>query len=80
MQEKSYLKEPTNDPSRFTIMLDNQHPDIWKPLVSFGRLRADTWHRFRKMEHHDPVTHILYSHYPNGGIHGLKAYGVGAAS
>jgi allantoicase len=76
MQEKLYRKEPTNDPSRFTIMLDNQHPDIWKPLVSFGHLRADTWHRFRVMEHHDPVTHILYSHYPNGGIHGLKVYGV----
>jgi allantoicase len=80
MQEKSYRKEPTNDPSRFTIMLDNQHPDIWKPLVSFGRLRADTWHRFRQMEHHAPVTHILYSHYPNGGIHGLKAYGVGVGA
>lgn len=80
MQGKYYRKEPTDDPSMFTITLDNQYPDIWKPLVSFGRLRADTWHRFREIEHQDPVTHILYSHYPNGGIHGLKAYGVGTPS
>lgn len=80
MQEKSYRQEPADDPSRFTIMLDNQHDELWKPLVSFGRLRADTWHRFREMEHHGPVTHILYSHYPNGGIHGLKVYGVGTDS
>ena len=76
MQKKLYRKETTDDPSRFTIMLDNQHSDIWKPLVPFGRLRADTWHRFRVTEDRGPVTHILYSHYPNGGIHGLKIYGV----
>ncbi len=76
MQNKLYRNEPTDDPSRFTIKLENLNPDIWKPLVSFGHLRADTWHQFREMEHHGPVSHILYSHYPNGGIHGLKVYGV----
>ena len=80
MQEKLYRDEPTDDPHQFTIKLDNLNPDIWKPLVSFGHLRADTWHQFRAMEHHDPVTHILYSHYPNGGIHGLKVYGANEES
>ena len=80
MQKKLYRQEPADDPSRFTIMLENQHSDVWKPLVSFGHLRADTWHRFRDIEHREPVTHILYSHYPNGGIHGLKVYGVGTDS
>ena len=80
MQGKLYRKEPADDPSKFTITLENRRPDIWKPLVSFGRLRTDTWHRFREMEHRDPITHILYSHYPNGGIHGLKVYGVGTDS
>ena len=80
MGKKLYRAEPTDQPSKFTITLRNQHPDLWKPLISFGRLRADTWHRFKEIEHHDPVTHILYTHYPNGGIHGLKVYGENSES
>ena len=74
MQAKQYLNEPTDNSSKFEISLKNQYPDIWKPLVSFGQLRADTWHQFREVEYQNPVTHILYIHYPNGGIHGLKVY------
>lgn len=77
MQEKKFLEEPVEDPVRFSIELDNQNPELWHPLVSFGRLRPDTWHRFREVEFREPVTHVLYMHYPNGGIHGLKVFGTG---
>jgi allantoicase len=75
MQAKQYLDEPTDNARTFTIQLRNEQYDIWKPLVSFGQLRPDTWHRFREIEFTKAVTHILYMHYPNGGIHGLQLYG-----
>ncbi|MFN8611920.1 MAG: hypothetical protein U0931_30525 [Vulcanimicrobiota bacterium] len=47
----------------------------WQPILPWGQLAADRYHRFRELEVHAPVTHLLYMHYPNGGIHGLKAFG-----
>lgn len=75
MQSKKYLEEPTETATSFTISLRNDSDTLWHPLVSFGRLRADTWHQFREIEYREAVSHILYMHYPNGGIHGLKIYG-----
>ncbi len=74
MQEKRFLEEPTAEPEVFNVRL-HRKDERWLPLVSFGHLRADTWHRFRDIESTEPVTHVLYMHYPNGGIHGLKLYG-----
>lgn len=45
----------------------------WQPLLPHGELAADRYHRFRNLQSHQPITHLLYMHYPNGGIHGLKA-------
>lgn len=53
--------------------VDNDSP--WKAIVPFGRLRRDTWHRFRGLQETGPFTHILFTFYPNGGIHGLKLFG-----
>ena len=77
MTSENYLNEPTGNPRQFTIFLYQPDVSPWRALVSFGRLRPDTWHRFKEMEYTDPVTHLLYMHYPNGGIHGLKVYGRG---
>ena len=75
MSAEAYLDEPVAGNSRFGIRLHNPAPSLWFPLVGFGQLRADTWHHFKDIEYREPVTHILYMHYPNGGIHGLKVYG-----
>jgi allantoicase len=74
MQQESYLDEETEDPGRFRISLLNESDSLWQPLISFGRLRADTWHRFDALEYSGLTTHLLYMHFPNGGIHGLKAF------
>lgn len=46
----------------------------WKSVLPFGELAADRYHRFRELGDVGPVTHLLYMHYPNGGIHGLKVF------
>lgn len=74
MQSSRYLQEKTDNPEQFTIRLDNRD-SRWLPILPFGRLSADTWHRFSRIESTEPVTHLLYMHYPNGGIHGLKVHG-----
>lgn len=79
MSSNSYLKEPTESPDQFTIELHQADNSPWHPLVSFGRLRPDSWHAFKEIEHRDAVSHILYMHYPNGGIHGLKVFGTTAS-
>lgn len=75
MATKAYRDEPVSEPSRFSVSLHNPSPERWQPLISFGELHADTWHSFTDIETAQPVTHILYMHYPNGGIHGLRVYG-----
>lgn len=47
----------------------------WKAMLPFAPLNADTFHRFRQLKKAGKATHILYMHYPNGGIHGLKVFG-----
>lgn len=74
MQSKAFLSEPAGNTETFNVRL-LRDDERWIPLISFGQLRADTWHRFREVESSVPVTHLLYMHYPNGGIHGLRVYG-----
>ena len=75
MAEKRYRQEPTDRAHTFRITLEPQPDSAWQPLVPFGRLRGDTWQVFNAIKHAGPVTHLLYLHYPNGGIHGLKVFG-----
>jgi allantoicase len=70
MLEQKYLPE-----KNFKIKPHLPEKSPWKPLLPFAALTPDTFHRFRSLEKPGPVTHVLYMHYPNGGIHGLKMYG-----
>ena len=71
MLEQKYLPE-----KNFKIKLHLPDKSPWKPLLPFAALTPDTFHRFRDLQKCGPVTHVLYMHYPNGGVHGLKVYGV----
>ena len=78
MLEQKYLQEAVTgqtDRTRFQIMLDIRDDSPWSAVVPFGSLSADKWHRFIDFESNGPFTHLLYTHYPNGGIHGLKLFG-----
>ncbi|MDE2336227.1 MAG: hypothetical protein KGL10_02840 [Alphaproteobacteria bacterium] len=70
MLEQKYLPE-----KNFRIKLHLPEKSPWQPILPFAALAPDTFHRFRDLEKHAPVTHVLYMHYPNGGIHGLKVSG-----
>jgi allantoicase len=48
--------------------------DRWQPLLPWAALAPDRYHRFRDLQCSRPITHLLCMHYPNGGIHGLKAF------
>jgi allantoicase len=75
MLKQKYLKEKgVKDPENFRIMLHLPKGSAWKPLLPFAPLSPDTFHRFRELKKAGPVTHVLYMHYPNGGIHGLKVF------
>lgn len=70
MLEQRYLPE-----RRFRIRLHVPEKSPWKPLLPFAPLKPDTYHHFHHLEKCGPVTHVLYMHYPNGGIHGLRMHG-----
>ncbi len=57
---------------KFSIRL-HQTGERWLPLLPQGDLAPDRYHRFRDLACDRPITHLLYMHYPNGGIHGLQA-------
>ncbi|MGZ9096837.1 MAG: hypothetical protein ACXW30_00900 [Micavibrio sp.] len=79
MLNQKYLNEPgVNNNRKFSIRLHHAGNSPWKPLLSFAPLSPDTFHRFKTIEHDGPVTHILYMHYPHGGVHALKVYGKAA--
>ncbi|MBI3442069.1 MAG: hypothetical protein HY052_09775 [Proteobacteria bacterium] len=71
MLEQKYLGE-----KNFKIKLHLPSGSPWKAVLPFAALTPDTFHRFRDLKDCGQVTHILYMHYPNGGIHGLKVFGV----
>lgn len=76
MLGQEYLKETgIRNCRKFAIELHQPDPDLWRAVLPFAPLAADTFHRFRDIVDGGPFTHILYMHYPNGGIHGLKLYG-----
>lgn len=73
MLEQRYLTEGVE---HFNIQL-HRPSQAWIPLLQ-SALAPDTYHRFSGLTAHGPITHLLYMHYPNGGIHGLKAFGTEA--
>jgi allantoicase len=76
MMNQKYLKEKgVKNNEQFTIRLNIPKGCPWKAVMPFEPLSPDTWHRFRDVNDVGPVTHVLYMHYDNGGIHGLKVYG-----
>lgn len=75
MLEEKFLEEEGLDPSNFTIKMHLPFSCPWKPILPFEILRPDCYHRFNQLKSQGTYTHILYLHYPNGGIHGLKIFG-----
>jgi len=75
MKEEQYLKETQGKAEPFQFKMHIAPGSPWKPLLPFARLQRDTMHFFDKLENLGPVTHVLFMHFPNGGIHGLKCHG-----
>ena len=76
MVDQRYLQEESV-PNRETFKIRLHIPDgtPWKPLLPFATLKPDTYNRFNDLEECGSVSYVLYMHYPNGGIHGLKVFG-----
>ena len=72
MLNQSYLQEKTTEPTTFEISLFNKPDSPWNAILPHENLTPDTYHRFKDLQDHGPFSHLLYMHYPNGGIHGLK--------
>jgi allantoicase len=76
MSNQRYLKQRgVRNREKFRIRLHVPPRSPWKAILRFAPLSPDTYHRFRKVRHVGPVTHVLYMHFDNGGIHGLKMFG-----
>jgi allantoicase len=76
MLGRRYLKEKgVRNRTRFRILACLPAGCPWKPVLPFAPLRADTYHRLRSLQARGPFTHLLYMHFPNGGVHGLKVFG-----
>lgn len=69
MLEKTFIE----DHPSFVVKLHYPAGCPWQAVLPFALLDADKYHRF-KPEITGPFTHILYMHYPNGGVHGLKIF------
>ena len=79
MMNQSYLNERgVRNRERFRIRLHVAPRSPWKAILPFAPLSPDTYHRFRGVRQVGPVTHVLYMHFDNGGIHGLKLFGTEA--
>lgn len=75
MSRQQFLTEDVANPHQFKITLEVPAASPWVPLVSFAELSADTWHEMTDIESDAAVKHLLYMHFPNGGVHGLKVFG-----
>ena len=73
MLNQAYLQEKTSEPTRFQIALFNPSDSEWKAVLPCEPLQPDTFHEFIVAQT-GPFSHLLYLHYPNGGIHGLKVF------
>ena len=74
MLDQDYLNEEVVNPRRFEIFLSQEPGSPWKAILPFESLMPDTYHRFTNFENEGLFSHLLYLHYPNGGIHGLKVF------
>ena len=74
MLAQKYLEEDVPHPYDFHIMLQLPKNSPWQAILPFEALKADTYHRFLNFENAGPFTHLLYMHYPNGGVHALKVF------
>lgn len=70
IQNKHYIKDGGSEP--FTLSLDFPQSSVWKLVLPFSDLDRDTLHTFAKLGTRGPFTHLLFMHFPNGGIHGLR--------
>jgi allantoicase len=76
MMNQKYLKERgVRNREQFSIRLHVPKGCPWKPILPFAPLHPDSFHRFREVHDVGPVTHVLFMHYDNGGIHGLRVFG-----
>ncbi len=73
MSSQRYRNHLNKDSAGFNIDLSSDD-GYWLSLIPFAELRPDTYHHF-KITSATELSHLLYLHYPNGGVHGLKAYG-----
>jgi len=74
MLNQSYLEEKTKNTLNFEISLFNQVDSPWMAVLPHENLAPDTYHRFTSLNEKGSFSHLLYMHYPNGGIHGLKCF------
>ena len=74
MTERRYVDDVGDTSQRLKIKLLTPPTCHWRALVEFGRLYPDRLHRFTSLPAHSDVGHLLYLHFPNGGVHGLRAY------
>jgi len=75
MRDKAFLNELVPNPRQFNIDLVLPDDSPWVPLIGFAHLAADSWHELNEIESTESVKHLLYMHFPNGGVHGLKLFG-----
>jgi allantoicase len=74
MRSKQFLLEAVPNNSRFKVRLLQHKDSPWVDLIGFVPLRSDTYHEIPIINKVNTITHMLYLHYPNGGIHGLKLF------
>lgn len=74
MTERCYLDEHGVASGPLDIQLITREASPWVSLIEFGRLYPDRLHRFQAVAPHEAVSHLLYMHFPNGGIHGLRVH------
>lgn len=76
MLNAAYLEEDgVKNRESFTVKLHMPKDCPWVPVLPFVPLKPDALHRLDVPQGIGAVTDILYMHYPNGGIHGLKVFG-----
>ena len=73
---QQYLKDKGPNETQFEIKLLLLNDSPWNEVLPFAPLFPDRYHRFKNLDYHGISTHLLYMHYPNGGIHSLKAFGL----
>jgi len=76
MRDKAFLNEAVTNPRQFNIDLALVADSPWVPLIRFAPLAADAWHELNEVESDQPMQQLLYMHFPNGGVHGLKLFGL----